>query len=288
MQASAGDEGSGAAAHSAPAPALSAAPRAAASPSDVPCFPSALLRSWFDAAKACDVEVMAHLLSSHPRLVEARGGGIGHTALHWWVHCTFGHWSLLYHSLTPHLYHFLCIRCAALGRTGPQRPPVCTGDRPVTPLLLPPIPASPTCNYPGAQQGATLTPCTGCCPKPARTPTPATPLAVRRCMRQRQMGVAVLPACCCRCLDWTSGRLTKRAGRRHRCAKVGSTGAGDSLAVSVTMVCGCVMCNISNPTSGLRSCDAVRAVHSNTTRCCCSKQLWSQLSRAFLKGRTLM
>ncbi|KAG2484955.1 hypothetical protein HYH03_016253 [Edaphochlamys debaryana] len=45
--------------------------------------PPALVREWMTAARGCDVGALACLLGADPRLLSARGSGLGHTALHW-------------------------------------------------------------------------------------------------------------------------------------------------------------------------------------------------------------
>ncbi|GFR47298.1 hypothetical protein Agub_g8985, partial [Astrephomene gubernaculifera] len=42
-----------------------------------------LVRDWLTAARCCDVGALAALLSAEPGLLGCRGGGLGHTALHW-------------------------------------------------------------------------------------------------------------------------------------------------------------------------------------------------------------
>ncbi|GIM11413.1 hypothetical protein Vretimale_14936, partial [Volvox reticuliferus] len=42
-----------------------------------------LIRDWMMAARSCDVGALARLLEQDPRLLDCRGTGMGHTALHW-------------------------------------------------------------------------------------------------------------------------------------------------------------------------------------------------------------
>ncbi|GLI65651.1 hypothetical protein VaNZ11_009251 [Volvox africanus] len=42
-----------------------------------------LIRDWMMAARSCDVGALTRLLEQDPRLLDCRGTGMGHTALHW-------------------------------------------------------------------------------------------------------------------------------------------------------------------------------------------------------------
>ncbi|KAL6764127.1 ankyrin repeat-containing domain protein, partial [Haematococcus lacustris] len=46
-------------------------------------LPPALVKDWLQAAKTSQLDLLQHLLMAQPALLNVRGPGLGHTALHW-------------------------------------------------------------------------------------------------------------------------------------------------------------------------------------------------------------
>ena len=64
----------------APAPVLQ---RSVPQSQSQPQVPPVLVKDWMTSARCIDLTAMEMLLSAEPRLLVAKGTGLGHTALHW-------------------------------------------------------------------------------------------------------------------------------------------------------------------------------------------------------------